>query len=94
VKEVSERIGLSQRRFIQLFREEVGLTPKLFCRVRRFQEVIRLLGSGRRPGWAEVALRCGYSDQAHLVHDFREFSGTTPTSYLANRCEHPNHVPL
>jgi AraC-like DNA-binding protein len=94
VKEVGERTGLSQRRFIQLFREEVGLTPKLFCRIRRFQEVIRLIGSGQRPEWAELALRCGYFDQAHFVHDFREFSGTTPTAYLRNRGEHPNHVPL
>lgn len=92
VKEVSERTGLSQRRFIQLFREEVGLTPKLFCRIRRFQDVIRLLGNGRRAEWAEVALGCGYFDQAHFVHDFREFSGTTPTAYLRDRGEHPNHV--
>lgn len=94
VKEVSERTGLSQRRFIQLFSEEVGLTPKLFCRIRRFQEVIRLIGSGPRTEWAEVALRCGYFDQAHFVHDFRAFSGTTPTNYLARRGEHPNHVSL
>jgi len=94
VKEASERTGLSQRRFIQLFREEVGLTPKLFCRIRRFQEVIRLIGSGRRVEWAEVALRCGYFDQAHFVHDFRAFSGTTPTDYVDHRGEHPNHVSL
>lgn len=94
VREVSDRTGLSRRRFIQLFREEVGLTPKLFCRIRRLQEVISLVGGERRLEWAEVALRCGYFDQAHLVHDFREFSGITPTAYLANRSEHPNHVPL
>lgn len=94
VKEVSERSGLSQRRFIGLFREEVGLTPKLFCRIRRFQEAIRLVGSGRRVGLAEVALGCGYFDQAHFVHDFRAFSGTTPTNYLAHHGEHLNHVPL
>jgi AraC-like DNA-binding protein len=94
VKEVSERTGLSQRQFIQLFREEVGLTPKLFCRIRRFQEVIRLVGSERRGEWAELALRCGYFDQAHFVHDFKVFSGTTPMNYLAHRGEHPNHVPL
>jgi AraC-like DNA-binding protein len=94
VKEVSKRTGLSQRRFIQLFREEVGLTPKLFCRIRRFQEVIRLVGNEKRVEWVEVALRCGYFDQAHFVHDFRAFSGTTPTNYLAHRGEHPNHVPL
>ena len=94
VKEVSEKIGLSQRRFIQLFREEVGLTPKLFWRIRRFQQVVRLLGSGQRVEWADLALGCGYFDQAHFIHDFRDFSGVTPTAYLARRSEHLNHVPL
>lgn len=94
VGEVSERTGLSRRRFIQLFREEVGLTPKLFCRIRRFQEVVRLVGSGRRVEWPDVALGCGYFDQSHFIHDFREFSGITPTDYLRNRGEHSNHVPL
>lgn len=94
VKEVSEQTGLSQRRFIQVFREEVGLTPKLFCRILRFQEIVRLIGSDRRMEWAEAALRFGYFDQAHFVHDFRAFSGTTPTDYVAHRGEHPNHVSL
>ena len=40
------------------------------------------------------AVRCGYFDQAHFVHDFKAFSGTTLTNYLAHRGEHPNHVPL
>lgn len=94
VKEASERTGLSQRRFIQLFRDEVGITPKLFCRIQRFQKAIRLLGSGRRVEWADVALGCGYFDHAHFVHDFRAFSGTTPTAYLIHRGEHLNHIPL
>lgn len=94
IKEVSERTGLSQRRFIELFRREVGLTPKVFCRIRRFQEVVRLVGSQRDVEWAEVALGCGYFDQAHFVHDFRAFSGVTPTVYLSHRSEHRNHIPL
>ena len=94
IKEVSEEVGLSQRRFIQLFREEVGMTPKLFCRIRRFQEVIRLIESETLVEWATVALKCGYFDQAHFIHDFRSFTGVTPTTYLSHRGEHRNHVPL
>lgn len=94
VKQVGDRTGLSQRRFIQLFREEVGLTPKLFCRVRRFQAALRLVGGARQVDWADVALRCGYFDQAHLIRDFRAFSGLSPTAYLARRSRQPNHVPL
>lgn len=94
VSEVSTRVGLSQRRFIRVFSEEVGLTPKRFCRVRRFQEALRLIKGERRVEWAEIALSCGYFDQAHLIHDFRAFSGLTPTEYLALRTGHLNHVPL
>jgi AraC-like DNA-binding protein len=94
IGEMADRVGFSQRRFIQVFRDEVGLTPKRFCRVRRFQEVLRLVGGGRPVDWAAVALACGYCDQAHLIGDFRDFSGLSPTAYLARRGEHQNHVPL
>src|SRR3984893_9100332 len=85
---VADRIGLSARRFIDVFRKEVGLTPKLFCRVRRFQKVLRLVQRGRPVAWADVALDCGYYDQAHFIHDFRAFSGLTPTAYLQVWGEH------
>ena len=91
---VTRHIGLSPRRFIQLFDDEVGLTPKLFCRVRRFQGVLPLIHGGRSADWADLALQCGYFDQAHFSHDFRAFSGVSPTTYLANQGEFPNHLPL
>src|SRR5215471_20317862 len=73
IAEVTQQIGLSARRFTQLFREEVGLTPKLFCRVRRFQSVLRLVANGQKVDWPDVALACGYFDQAHFIHDFGGF---------------------
>jgi AraC-like DNA-binding protein len=94
VSRVVEQVGFSQRRFIQLFSDEVGLTPKLFCRVNRFQRVVRRLAAVREVDWADVALDCGYYDQAHFIHDFQAFSGITPSAYLQNRTEHLNHVPL
>ena len=71
-----------------------SVTPKLFCRVRRFQQVLRLIGSGRPVAWAAVAADCGYFDQAHFIHDFRAFSGINPSTYIAQRTEHLNHVPM
>ena len=94
VAEVSGEIGLSARHFIDVFTGEVGLTPKLYCRVQRFQKVLRRIGTGQRIEWAEVALECGYFDQAHFIHDFRAFSGINPTAYAAQRTEHLNHVPI
>lgn len=73
--------GLSHTRFIQLFRENVGLTPKLFCRVRRFHTLLDRVGKGTPVNWAQLAVDCGYFDQAHLIRDFRAFAGATPLEY-------------
>ena len=89
---VVEHTGLNPRRFIETFRDHVGLAPKAFCRVARFRRVVALIGSSPDVDWAEVALRCGYFDQAHFIHDFRAFAGITPTEYLRNRTASPNHV--
>jgi AraC-like DNA-binding protein len=91
---LTARIGLSPRRFIQVFAEEVGLTPKVFCRVRRFQRVLARIERGARVDWADVAVAGGYYDQAHFIRDFRAFSGLNPTAYLRTRGPHRNHVPL
>jgi AraC-like DNA-binding protein len=94
IVDVTERIGLSSRRFIEVFRREVGLTPKLFCRVQRFQQIVHFLKAGQPVDWTDMALACGYFDQAHFIHDFRAFSGLTPTAYLSQQGEHLNHIPL
>jgi AraC-like DNA-binding protein len=94
IANVTNRIGLSQRRFIELFREQVGLTPKAFCRVRRFQYVLRSIHEAAEVDWSQVALESGYYDQAHFIHDFRDFSSLTPRQYWLNRAPHLNHVPV
>ena len=94
IAEVSQRIGMSQRRFIEVFAEETGLTPKMFCRIRRFQVAIRRAHKSACIDWATLALDCGYFDQAHFIHDFREFSGLTPSAWAAQRTDHLNHVPI
>ncbi|MGI8990778.1 MAG: DUF6597 domain-containing transcriptional factor [Bryobacteraceae bacterium] len=90
---VTEQLGLSHRRFIAVFRE-CGLTPKAFCRVRRFQHVLRSIHGAREVDWADVSLDSGYFDQAHFIHDFRAFSSLTPTEYWINKTQHLNHVPI
>ncbi|HZU32186.1 MAG TPA: AraC family transcriptional regulator [Candidatus Angelobacter sp.] len=94
IADVSEQIGISSRRFIQLFSNQVGLTPKLFCRVRRFQQVLKKVRTGAEFDWTEIAADCGYYDQAHFIHDFKAFSGINPTTYLLSNTEHLNHVPI
>jgi AraC-like DNA-binding protein len=94
VSSVMERIGMSQRRFIEIFRDQIGLTPKAFCRVRRFQRVLENVHRKNAVDWVQVALDGGYYDQAHFIHDFQGFSGLTPATYLARATEHLNHVPM
>lgn len=79
VGEVADEVGYSRRRLSTLVREECGVTPKEFQRVARFQVARGLLG--RRP-LAEVAARCGYSDQAHLSREWSALAGCTPTTWL------------
>jgi transcriptional regulator GlxA family with amidase domain len=94
VRDVARRVGLSQRRFIQVFAAEVGLTPKLYARVKRFQRARALVRGTAPPDWAQLAVECGYFDQAHLIRDFRAFAGLTPEEYLRHRSEYVlhNHV--
>lgn len=94
IASVAHKIGLSQRRFIQLFQEQIGLPPKAFSRVQRFQRILEMVHGSREVEWVQVALDCGYYDQAHFIHDFREFSGLTPTQYVTRATEHRNHVPV
>lgn len=94
VADVIESTGLSARRFTELFRTAVGLTPKAYSMVRRFQSAIRSIEATRDPDWAAIALSCGYFDQAHFNHDFRTFSGINPTKYAAAPKRHMNHVPI
>jgi AraC-like DNA-binding protein len=94
ISEITDQIGLSSRRFIQVFKQETGLTPKVFCRIQRFQKVLSTIGMNQDIDWVNLALECGYFDQAHFIHDFRAFSGLSPSTYLAQRTEHTNHVPL
>lgn len=95
VHDVACHVGLSQRRFIRVFAAQVGLTPKVYCRVRRFQKARSLVWKVEEPDWAQVAVDCGYFDQSHLIRDFQEFAGLTPVNYLRQSSEQvlPSHIP-
>ena len=82
VREAAKYLGLSQRRFIQVFNAQVGLTPKLFSRIQRFQRTRTLIGRNSSPHWAALAVDLGYFDQSHLIREFLEFSGISPTDYI------------
>lgn len=92
VREVARSVGRSERRFSQVFREEVGFSPREWCRIQRFQRVVKLLDAGAEVPWSQVALDCGFYDQSHFSNEFRAFSGINPTTYLAQQRRWTNHV--
>jgi len=82
VREAAKYLGLSQRRFIQVFKSEVGITPKLFSRIQRFQQTRTFIQHNPSINWADLAVDLGYFDQSHFIREFLEFSGLSPTDYL------------
>jgi AraC-like DNA-binding protein len=74
--------GLGARQIERAFRESVGYGPKTLCRLARFQRVVRAVEPAIRPSWARLAAQHGYADQSHLAREFREYAGTTLTSYV------------
>ena len=79
---IAHRLRISTRTLEREFKKNVGLTPKRFARIIRFRQVFDARARVRDWTWADVALRCGYTDQAHLIHEFRHFSGLPPTQFL------------
>lgn len=94
IETIAAQCRLSPRRFGELFREQVGLTPKRHVRLQRFHAAMAAAGAGGRVDWAGIAVDGGFHDQAHLVHEFRAFSGMTPTAWMARRGEWHRHVVL
>lgn len=84
IDQLADAAGISGRQLERRFRHEVGIAPKLFCRILRFQQVFRAVEKNSA-GWAGVAADCGYYDQAHLIRDFQEFARQTPAVFLTHR---------
>lgn len=82
VADLAAEVGWSRTRLASRFSAQVGLSPKRFSQVVRFERACRLLTRGASPP-AEVAVRAGYYDQAHLSRDVRALAGTTPATLAA-----------
>ena len=91
---VVEETGYSHRHFINLFRHTVGLAPRIYTRLLRFQKTLKHGIDVPRRRWIDVALEAGYADQAHFNREFRTLAGISPTEYLMNRTGDSHHVPI
>jgi AraC-like DNA-binding protein len=85
---LASELGCSRKHLVAQFHEQIGAAPKTIARILRFQHAVRLIhaASDANPvSGADVALTCGYFDQAHFIKDFRQLAGITPTEYLRRR---------
>ena len=80
IDKLAFQAGLSSRQLRRIFFERID--PKHFCCVIRFPHSLSVLTSSKRGGWAQVALECGYYDQAHFDNEFRELSGYSPSQFV------------
>jgi AraC-like DNA-binding protein len=83
VDDLAAQAAMSSRQLRRRFLQEVGIGPKLLCRLLRFQRVFAAMDREDNE-WTGVALECGYYDQAHLIRDFRQFANQTPATLLDN----------
>jgi len=83
IREAALGAGLSVRQFERRFCEQVGLTPKRYAEIVRFQAAFCAKLAEPKRAWTDIAHEIGYYDQMHMVHDFQRFSGESPSNYFA-----------
>lgn len=83
ISDIASDIGWSRKHLARRFHNEIGVSPKTLARLLRFHRACELARSGSVPGWAGIAIEAGFADQAHLVREFRAFSGEKPTAWAA-----------
>jgi len=79
IGELAAELGWSRKRIVARFRDEIGLPPKSVARLLRFERARELAGT---MSWGELAFECGFSDQSHLIAEFRRVTGRTPETFL------------
>ena len=94
LQQLSHQIGYSQKHFISLFKEHVGVTPKQYLKIMRFQRAIQEIENDATRDWSDVAVQNGFYDQAHFINEFRHFSGFTPGEYVKRKSESLNYIPV
>lgn len=94
IRKIVADSGYSHRTFIQLFRRATGLGPKEYARVIRFQQLLRHLEASPETSWTSLSQLAGYSDQAHMIREFRDITGMTPQTYRHARGRESHHVPV
>jgi AraC-like DNA-binding protein len=81
VKEMAEAAGVGERHLERLFKKFVGLSPKYYGRIIRFNYIFQLIQAKKTP-WADIVFQAGYYDQSHFIRNFKAFTGEDPSAYF------------
>ena len=84
VKHWADYANLSERQFNRIFNNVIGVSPKEYLKITRFNKVLNLFDDNNTENLSSLAHHCGYYDQAHFIKDFKEYTGTTPTGYATD----------
>lgn len=82
IHDLEEKTGYTERYINKIFIDEMGFSPKTFCKIIQFQKALETLNSGRPKNMTETSVNLGYYDQSQFIRDFTKFCGTTPLKYL------------
>ncbi|MFK8052999.1 MAG: helix-turn-helix domain-containing protein [Woeseiaceae bacterium] len=96
LSDLTETFGGSQKHLISQFKKFIGITPKQYQRVLRFNSIFAQMQSDQFLSWSDIAYQCGYADQSHFIREFKAFSGFIPEAFLQEgfNDEEPNFFPL
>ena len=93
-QQLLDQIGYSQKHFIHLFRKQVGVAPKQYLKIMRFQKAILEIENNDSIHWSKIARESGFYDQAHFINEFKGFSGFTPNEYMKRKTDSLNYIPV
>ena len=91
ISDLASSVFLSTKQFQRVFTGHVGISPKEFLRIVRFQHALYVLQSNPGMSFSQLAYECGFYDQSHLINEFKVFSGYTPKEYLAACAPHSDY---
>lgn len=84
VEALADKVGISNRQLVRRFDKCIGLSPKEFSRITKFICTLDMMNAVKNKSLTAIGFEAGYYDLAHFIHDFKEFSGMTPTDYLVS----------
>jgi len=94
IARMNATIGYSKKHFAEMFRKQIGVTPKSYLKIMRFQKAVKTIDASENIDWGTIAFECGFYDQAHFINDFKHFSGFTPEQYSKIHSNYQNYIPV